>query len=70
MNKTVCEKCNRMFGYTVTSMNVPGGKDKEFIYCPYCNQKNGWVITSGFVYSHKINDQKNNSITFVESNLM
>ena len=53
MEKLKCTKCNQSFRYRVTSMNVPGGKDREYIYCPYCNSVNGSVITSGFVYTYK-----------------
>ena len=53
MEKLKCTKCNQSFWCQVTSMNVPGGKDREYIYCPYCNSVNGSVITSGFVYTYK-----------------
>ena len=29
MNATKCKKCSKEFNYEVTSMNDPGGKDKE-----------------------------------------
>ena len=29
-----CEKCGKEFRVQVTTMNVPGGKEKEEIYCP------------------------------------
>lgn len=54
-----CKKCNKDFHYEVTSMNVPGGKDREIIYCPYCGEENGSEITSGFVYSYKIEKSNN-----------
>jgi transposase-like protein len=53
-----CKKCGKEFTYEVTSMNVPGGKDKENIDCPYCGETNGTVMTSGFVYTRKIEDDK------------
>ncbi len=49
-----CEECLKEFEYKVTSMNVPGGKDRECIYCPYCGEENGSHATSGFVYTYKI----------------
>ena len=54
-----CEKCKNEFVYQVTSMNVPGGKDKENIICPYCNEMNGYEITSGFVFSYKLAETQN-----------
>lgn len=38
-----CGKCGKEFLVQVTTMNVPGGKDKEVIYCPYCGEKVGLV---------------------------
>lgn len=58
MNATKCKKCSKEFNYEVTSMNDPGGKDKENIDCPYCGATNGTVMTSGFVYTRKIEDDK------------
>lgn len=58
MNTIKCKKCGKEFKYKVTSMNVPGGKDKENIDCPYCGEINGAVMTSGFVYTHKIEDDR------------
>jgi transposase-like protein len=58
MNTMKCKKCGKEFTYEVTSMNVPGGKDKENIDCPYCGETNGTVMTSGFVYTRKIEDDK------------
>lgn len=37
-------------------MNVPGGKEKEEIICPYCHEENGYRMTSGFVYTDKIEE--------------
>ena len=33
-------------------------RDKENIDCPYCGETNGTVMTSGFVYTRKIEDDK------------
>lgn len=40
-------------------MHVPGGKDREFIYCPYCNQENGSEITSGWIETYKAENIEN-----------
>ena len=31
-------------------------KEREDIYCPYCNAYNGYRMTSGFVYTFKIDE--------------
>jgi len=54
METMKCKKCLEEFEYKVTSMNVPGGKEREYIYCPYCGEENGSYVTSGFVYTYKI----------------
>lgn len=51
-----CKECGRKFLVQVTSMNVPGGKEKEEINCPYCGAENGHRMTSGFVYTYKIDE--------------
>ena len=48
-----CSNCKKEFYYEVTDMRVPGGKDKEYILCPYCGHVNGSVMTSGFVFTYK-----------------
>jgi DNA-directed RNA polymerase subunit RPC12/RpoP len=57
MNTTTCEKCGKDFEYKITDMNVPGGKEREYINCPYCGESNGSVVTSGLVYSYRLEDQ-------------
>lgn len=52
-----CEKCGHVFRVKVTTMNVPGGKEKEEIICPYCHEENGYRMTSGFVYTYKIEEE-------------
>lgn len=58
MNTLTCKKCDKEFYYEVTDMGVPGGKDREYIYCPYCRETNGSRMTSGFVYTYKIEEIK------------
>lgn len=52
-SKTCCE-CGRKFYVHVSTMNVPGGKDREEIECPYCHAYNGYRMTSGFVDTFKV----------------
>lgn len=56
--KQNCNKCGKKFLVHITSMNVPGGKDREEVVCPYCNADNGYRMTSGFVYTYPIKDEK------------
>ena len=58
MEEQICKKCKKLFYYEVGDMGVPGGKDREYIYCPYCNEKNGSEITSGFIFTYKRNIKK------------
>ena len=51
-----CSECGRRFRVQVTTMNVPGGNEREDFYCPYCYAYNGYRMTSGFVYTFKIDE--------------
>lgn len=55
-----CKKCGKEFRVKITDMRVPGGKDREYIYCPYCGEENGSEMTSGFVYTYKIDEEPAN----------
>ena len=58
MENLICTQCKRLFFYVVGDMGVPGGKERENIYCPYCNKENGSVMTSGFIYTYKEKDKQ------------
>ena len=51
-----CSECGRRFRVQVTTMNVPGGKEREEVDCPYCHSNNGYRMTSGFVYTFNIDE--------------
>lgn len=57
--KIICSSCQKEFTYQVFDMRVPGGKDREYIYCPYCRQENGSEITSGWIETYKIEEKDN-----------
>ena len=57
--KIVCKSCKKEFSYLVFDMRVPGGKDREYIYCPYCGQENGSKITSGWIETYKGEEKHN-----------
>lgn len=54
--KKVCTECGKMFTYEEYGDIYPGGKDTEYICCPYCKAKNGSIRTSGFVATDKIEE--------------
>ena len=45
-----CHQCGAKLQITVTDMGVPGGKDKEYGYCPKCRCLVAEEMTSGFIY--------------------
>jgi len=51
-----CEKCGKDYCYESTENPWPGGKDREFAYCPYCNAEGPSEVISGFIYSYKLDD--------------
>lgn len=51
--KEKCIECGKEFRWSEEGPFYPGGKDTEFINCPYCNAKNGSIRTSGLVISWK-----------------
>ncbi len=51
-----CEKCGKDYCYESTVNPWPGGKDREFAYCPYCNAEGPSEVISGFIYSYKLDD--------------
>lgn len=57
MNKQTCKKCGKTFEVTDTGNPWPGGKDREYIFCPYCGEGNGYRMISGFVFTSKIKEE-------------
>lgn len=49
-----CPECGKKFLVQVSTMGVPGGKEREDVDCPYCHANNGYRMTSGFVNTFKI----------------
>lgn len=54
--KETCKECGKDFTWSESGNVYPGGKDREYIRCPYCNADNGSVMTSGMVISYKIDE--------------
>ncbi|MBD5190646.1 MAG: hypothetical protein HDS93_02150 [Bacteroidales bacterium] len=53
-----CKECEKDFLVRVSSMNFPGCKSREEIECPYCHADNGYRMTSGFVKTFKIDENR------------
>lgn len=54
-----CKRCNKKFTYSIEGDIYPGGKDKEYIFCPYCEHINGTEMTSGHIKSYKLDENGN-----------
>ena len=55
---TKCSECGAKVRYWDNSMGVPGGKDREYAYCPNCNNVVGSIVTDGFVRAEIVNDEE------------
>ncbi|MGM0181514.1 hypothetical protein IGK74_000411 [Enterococcus sp. AZ150] len=55
-NKKVCTECGETFTWRNSGDVWPGGKDREYIYCPYCHAENGSIMTSGAVITAKVSE--------------
>lgn len=53
MNKIKCKQCTAYFYYQNVEWGCPGGKEREYIFCPYCHEINGSEITNGWIYTYK-----------------
>lgn len=61
-----CKKCGKLFDYSVGGDIYPGGKEKEDIDCPHCGENNGYVMTSGFVNSYKLDEKESEKMDKLE----
>ena len=52
----VCEKCGKKFGYELTGPVYPGGKDREYVYCPYCGAEVTSEMTSQLIATYKLDE--------------
>lgn len=53
-NTTVCEKCGKKYMWQVQDWGCPGGKEREYAYCPYCNTAGPSAVTNGVINTRKI----------------
>lgn len=54
--ENTCEKCEKRFSWYEYGDDYPGGRDTEYIRCPYCQSDNGSIRTSGYVMVSKIEE--------------
>lgn len=50
----MCPNCGKEFQVQEFPMGVPGGKEREEYYCPYCHKEAGYITTDGYVKTSKI----------------
>ena len=62
--KETCTECKKDFTWVDHGNVYPGGKDREYITCPYCGANNGSIMTSGSVFSSKIEEQPYELVMF------
>lgn len=55
--ETTCEECGIKLRIEESSMNVPGGKEKEEANCPKCGNVVASCMTSGFIRAFPISDK-------------
>ena len=57
MELVICENCSKKYGYIVADMKVPGGKEREYAYCPYCKAEGPSAITSGWITTYELDQE-------------
>ena len=58
MEIEVCKKCGKKFGYELYGTVYPGGKDREYVYCPYCGEEVTSEMTSQLIATYKLDEDK------------
>ena len=54
LGKNTCSNCDKDFTVKENELPMPGTKDYESVFCPYCEVYNGEVYINGTVYTEKI----------------
>jgi transposase-like protein len=55
-----CHVCRKAFTMAISNAGYPGGKDRESIYCPWCDAENDTIVTSGIVSTYKVSAEGGN----------
>ncbi|WP_373418768.1 MJ0042-type zinc finger domain-containing protein [Brucella anthropi] len=53
-----CPNCKSLYTITEQSMGVPGGQDREPIYCPHCRHLVREEMTDGFWRTEKVSEDQ------------
>jgi hypothetical protein len=56
LGENTCNNCLRKFIVGENKLPMPGTKDFESVYCPYCKTYNGDVFINGNVYTRIIDN--------------
>lgn len=59
MERIICKKCKLEFAYEFWGTVYPGGKDKEYVVCPYCGETAFTKMSSQNVSIYKIDNNGN-----------
>lgn len=59
MSRETCKKCGKVFAYEFWGTVYPGGKDREYVDCPYCGETAFSRMTSQCVAIRKLDEQGN-----------
>lgn len=59
MEKITCKNCGKEYAYEFWGTVYPGGKDKEYVDCPYCEETAFTRMTSQNVSMYKLDAQGN-----------
>jgi DNA-directed RNA polymerase subunit RPC12/RpoP len=54
----ICNSCKKPFNVSEHELAMPGTKELESIFCPYCNHLNREEICNGWWVSHKLTDKE------------
>jgi hypothetical protein len=58
LGKNTCSNCNQDFIVYEYPLAMPGTKDLESVYCPYCETYNGEVFINGLALTKKSKDRE------------
>jgi hypothetical protein len=56
LGKNTCINCGKDFVVKEHKLDMPGTKDLESVFCPYCESYNGEVFINGIVHASKIEE--------------
>lgn len=53
-----CRKCEGLYKWTRMGTVVPGGKEREEVFCPHCHDLKFSEMTSQFFYVEKATEKE------------